>query len=187
LDFAGAWTDVAPFATNSLGVVVNAAIDLRTRVELTPDQQRYRLRADDLNEQVDVATLAELAADGTLDLLKAAIRRSNLRPCSLRTSAEAPPGSGLGTSGALSVALTAALGAARGQLLDPLDVAQQAWQMETVDAAVPGGQQDQYAAALGGIQQLTFDHGETTARKLTIDGAFATDGVDSPATPLRES
>ena len=29
LDFAGGWTDVAPFATEARGVVVNAAIELR--------------------------------------------------------------------------------------------------------------------------------------------------------------
>ncbi len=173
LDFAGAWTDVAPFATQSRGVVVNAAIDLRTRVELTPNQRRYHLRADDLDEQIDVATLDELGPDGTLDLLKAAIRRSGLGPCSLRTSAEAPPGSGLGTSGALSVALTAAIGTVQGHPLNPLDIAHQAWQMETVDAAVAGGQQDQYAAAVGGFQHLTFDHGTTTARSLQLDPAFA--------------
>lgn len=173
LDFAGAWTDVAPFATHSRGGVVNAAIDLRTRVELTPNQRRYHLRADDLDQHVDVATLGELAADGTLDLLKAAIRRSALGPCSLRTSAEAPPGSGLGTSGALSVALTAAVGVAQGLRLNSLEIAHQAWQMETVDADVAGGQQDQYAAALGGFQQLTFDHGTTTARSLHLDREFA--------------
>lgn len=172
LDFAGAWTDVAPFSTTSRGVVVNAAIDLRTRVALTLNQQRYHLRADDLDEQLDVATLGELGADGSLDLLKAALRRSGLGPCSLRTSAEAPRGSGLGTSGALSVALTAAITAAQGQPLTPLDVAHQAWQLETVDAAVPGGQQDQYAAALGGFQHLTFDHGTTTARSLQLDPEF---------------
>lgn len=173
LDFAGAWTDVAPFATHSRGVVVNAAINLRTRVALMPGQQRYHLRADDLDQQVDVASLAELEPDGTLDLLKAAIRRSELGPCSLRTSAEAPPGSGLGTSGALSVALTAAIATAQGRTLAPLEIAHQAWQLETVDAAVPGGQQDQYAAALGGFQHLTFDHGATTARELAIDPEFA--------------
>jgi D-glycero-alpha-D-manno-heptose-7-phosphate kinase len=52
------------------------------------------------------------------------------------------------------------------------DVAAEAWQLETVDAAVAGGQQDQYAAAIGGFQQLVFDHGTTTATPLTLDPAF---------------
>lgn len=173
LDFAGAWTDVAPFADETRGVVVNAAIDLRSRVELEVDQDRYRLRADDLDEDVDVATIGELATDGKLQLLKAAIRRSQIAPCSLRTSADAPPGSGLGTSGALSVALAFAMAKAQGRSRSALEIAHDAWQLETVDAAVPGGQQDQYAAALGGFQYLAFDGGRTSARPLSIEPAFA--------------
>jgi D-glycero-alpha-D-manno-heptose-7-phosphate kinase len=173
LDFAGAWTDVAPFALEQRGVVVNAAIDLRTRVELRLGEDRYRLWADDLGEGIDAATVEELTADGQLQLLKAAVRRFGVGPCSLRTSAEAPPGSGLGTSGALSVALVRAMEHARGDQLTAQEIAREAWQMETVDAAVAGGQQDQYAAALGGFQHLVFDHGATSARALTLDEAFA--------------
>ena len=173
LDFAGAWTDVAPFALEQRGVVVNAAIDLRTRVELLPAQDWYRLRADDLDEGIDAATVEELAPDGKLGLLKAAIRRYGIGPCSLRTSAEAPPGSGLGTSGALSVALVHAMKVATGERLAAHEIAHEAWQLETVDAAVAGGQQDQYAAALGGFQYLVFDHGTTSARALAIDADFA--------------
>src|SRR5450755_2344175 len=117
LDFAGAWTDVAPFALEQRGVVVNAAIDLRSRVELRPLHPHYHLRADDLDEAIDVASLEDLAPDGKLQLLKAAVRRYRAGPCSLRTSAEAPPGSGLGTSGALSVALVHAMRIANGDQL----------------------------------------------------------------------
>ncbi len=173
LDLAGAWTDVAPFALEQRGVVVNAAIDLRTLVEVRTGGDRYQLRADDLDEDIDVATIEELARDGTLDLLKAAVRRYRPGPCSLRTSAEAPPGSGLGTSGALSVALVHALTIASDKELPASEVAHEAWQLETVDAAVAGGRQDQYAAALGGFQHLIVDHGTATARALTIDPAFA--------------
>jgi D-glycero-alpha-D-manno-heptose-7-phosphate kinase len=173
LDFAGAWTDVAPFANVSRGVVVNAAINLRTRVELSTGQASYWLRADDLGNEVSATSLHDLAPDGTPDLLKAAIRGSGLGPCHLLTSAEAPPGSGLGTSGALSVALIAAIAEAHGQSPRALDIAHQAWQLETVDAAVPGGQQDQYAAASGGFQRLVFDRGVTSAFPIRLEPAFA--------------
>jgi D-glycero-alpha-D-manno-heptose-7-phosphate kinase len=173
LDFAGAWTDVAPFALEQRGVVVNAAIDLRTHVEVRTSEDRYRLRADDLDEDIYVATIEELARDGKLELLKAALRRYRPGPCSLRTSAEAPPGSGLGTSGALSVALVHAMTVASGKELPALDVAHEAWQLETVDAAVAGGRQDQYAAALGGFQRLVIDHGTPTSHTVAIDPAFA--------------
>ena len=173
LDLAGAWTDVAPFATEARGVVVNAALELRTHVELEPQQDRYRLRADDLGDQVEAMSVAGLAADGRLDLLKAVIRRSGIGPCSLRTTAAAPPGSGLGSSGALAVALVYAIAASRGEQPSAIECAEEAWEMETIDAAVPGGRQDQYAAAVGGIQHLVFDHGVTRARPLDVEPAFA--------------
>jgi D-glycero-alpha-D-manno-heptose-7-phosphate kinase len=178
LDFAGAWTDVAPFALEQRGVVVNAAIDLRTRVELRPLHQHYHLRAEDLDEAIDVATVADLAPDGKLQLLKAAVRRYRAGPCWLSTSAEAPPGSGLGTSGALSVALVHAMRAANGDQLSAATTAHEAWQLETVDAAVAGGQQDQYAAAFGGFQRLLFDHGSTSVQALAIDASFANELAD---------
>lgn len=175
LDLAGAWTDVAPYALEQRGVVINAAIDLRTRVELTPETVRYQLRADDLDEDVEANSIDELARDGKLELLKAALRRYQAGPCALRTSAEAPPGSGLGTSGALSVALVHAMMLAQGRELSPTGIAHEAWQLETVDASVAGGQQDQYAAALGGFHRLVFDHGVTSATRLTPDSAFLTE------------
>ena len=114
LDFAGAWTDVAPFATSERGVVVNAAIDLRTHVELHLDQPRYELWARDLDQRATAEHADQFRRDGHLDLLKAAIRSAKPGPCALHTSAEAPPGSGLGTSGALGVALVHAMDHATG-------------------------------------------------------------------------
>lgn len=173
LDLAGAWTDVAPFATEARGVVVNAALDLRTRVELRPQQDRYRLRAANLGDQVEAMSIAALAADGRLELLKAVIRRSGIGPCSLLTTAAAPPGSGLGSSGALGVALVYAIATSQGESPSAIECAEAAWEMETIDAAVPGGRQDQYAAAIGGFQHLVFDHGVSHARSLDLEPAFA--------------
>jgi D-glycero-alpha-D-manno-heptose-7-phosphate kinase len=172
IDFAGAWTDVAPFSINARGAVVNAAIDLRTHVDLVLEHDRYELHAADLEERVEAASIAGLQQDGHLDLLKAAVRTSGIPRCRLRTSAEAPPGSGLGTSGALSVALTHAMHVASDRRITPIALAEEAWRLETVDAAVPGGKQDQYAAALGGFHHIAFDHGDVAARALNVDTAF---------------
>lgn len=173
LDFAGAWSDVAPFAAVERGHVVNAALDLRTTASLSINRTQYVLRSEDLDATCRAASLAELDDAGPLALLTAAVRRARLAPCALTTSATAPPGSGLGSSGALSVALTQAIASAQGRLLDPLDVATEAWLLETVDAAVPGGRQDQHAAALGGFLSLEYDRGRARARTLSLQPAFA--------------
>ena len=173
LDFAGAWTDVAPFSTDAGGVVVNAAIALRAGVTLELGGPGYRLESRDLGQTVTVERPDQLIQNGQLDLLKAAVRLFELPPCRLITRSEAPPGSGLGSSGALDVALVAAALAAEGdRATHPEEIAERAWELEAVEAALPGGKQDQFAAALGGFHR--FDFGQAVAiRPLRIEPAFA--------------
>lgn len=172
LDFAGGWTDVAPYAPEQGGVVVNAALSLRAEVTIEPRDAGYRLESRDLGQVLDAAELADLPADGRLDLLKAALARYELAPCRLISRSDAPPGSGLGSSGALGVALVAAALAAGARRATPPELlAEQAWELEAVDAGLAGGRQDQYAAALGGFHR--FDFGPAVSiRPLRIPPGF---------------
>jgi D-glycero-alpha-D-manno-heptose-7-phosphate kinase len=176
LDFAGGWTDVAPFATERRGVVVNAAIELRAHAAVSPGGDGYVLRSDDLNRTVRVRSPAEFEPTGELDLLKAAIRLSGIGPCRLSTRSDAPPGSGLGSSGAIDVALVAALDVAsepgRAARPAPIRLAERAWELEAVEAGLPGGKQDQYAAALGGFHRFGFSAAGVAVTPLDLDPAF---------------
>ena len=64
-----------------------------------------------------------------------------------------PTGCGLGTSGAMNVALVAAI---RPLNEDPAQIAEKAYQFEAV-LGNTGGRQDQWASAFGGVQHLSFD------------------------------
>ena len=176
LDFAGGWTDVAPFSGREGGIVVNAAIALPARVDvkLGGAELRIRLVALDLGQELECANAGGLVLDGRLDLLKAALRMFPVQAaCTLTTRSAAPPGSGLGSSGALDVALVAALTRARGEHLADREIAEQAWYLETVEAKIPGGKQDQFAAALGGFQRLSFRDPDVGVEPITLDPTFA--------------
>lgn len=174
LDFAGGWTDVPPFSARSGGAVVNAAIDLNARVELELGGELIRLHAEDLGESFECANSAGLVADGRLALLKAGLRMLPVAgSLTLRSRCDAPPGSGLGTSGALDVALVACLSAARQERPDTRELAELAWELETREAGIPGGRQDQLAAALGGFHYLTFRDPDVGIEPITLDPAFA--------------
>jgi D-glycero-alpha-D-manno-heptose-7-phosphate kinase len=174
LDFAGGWTDVPPFSAREGGVVVNAAISLHSHVALTLGGKLLRLVAEDLGQTLECANSAGLVLDGTLDLLKAALRMFPvLGAFTLATRCDAPLGSGLGSSGALDVALVAALTRARLERLGERELAEQGWQVEAVEAKIPGGKQDQYAAALGGWHRLSFRDPDVGVEPLTLDPAFA--------------
>jgi len=173
LDLAGGWTDVAPFAADVGGLVVNAAIDLRVTVDLVVGGTSYQLASDDLGLSQAYDSIGDFARDDTLSLLKAAVRRSDPGPCTLGCRCEVPPGSGLGTSGALGVALVAVLDRARGVQRTPAELAEDAFQAESVDAAHPGGRQDQFAGAFGGFHRFTFQDTNTRVQQLEVDALFA--------------
>jgi D-glycero-alpha-D-manno-heptose-7-phosphate kinase len=173
LDFAGGWTDVPPFSAREGGVVVNAAIALRAHVELQLGGKLLRLVSEELGETLECANSGGLVP-GRLPLLTAALRRFPvLGGFTLTTRCDAPPGSGLGTSGALGVALVGALTRARQETVNGPDVADQAWQVETIEAALPGGKQDQYGAALGGFHRFSFRDPDVGVEPVTLDAAFA--------------
>jgi len=107
-------------------------------------------------------------------LLTAALRRFPvLGGFTLTTRCDAPAGSGLGSSGALGVALVGALTRARQEAINGADVADQAWQVETIEAELPGGKQDQYGAALGGFHRFSFRDPDVGVEPVTLDPGFA--------------
>ncbi|MBV9787522.1 MAG: GHMP kinase, partial [Chloroflexi bacterium] len=67
-----------------------------------------------------------------------------------------PPGSGLGTSASLGVALVGVLNVLQAERLSAHEVADLATRLEIEELGIAGGKQDQLAAALGGINFLEF-------------------------------
>jgi D-glycero-alpha-D-manno-heptose-7-phosphate kinase len=172
LDFAGGWTDVPPWSEREGGLVVSAAIGLRAHAEVRRGGSGFRLRAEDLGEQADLPDQAALAAAGPLPLLRAGLRLLPIGPCALSTRCDAPAGCGLGSSGALDVAIVAALAAARRESLGTREVADLAFRLEGVEAGVPGGRQDQFTAAFGGFLRLEFQDPAVSVVPLELDPAF---------------
>ena len=176
VDLAGGWTDVAPYAGPRGGAVVNVAVSLHAHVLVRRGGTGVRLRALDLDAVVTAKRLEDLRADGELALIKAAARRyAPDGPLEVVTHSDAPPGSGLGGSGAMGVALIAAFGHMSGSRRLPAEIAGAAFETEVHEAGIVGGKQDQYAAALGGLNFFTFG-----------DPAVSATRIDAPAPALRE-
>ena len=172
LDFAGGWTDVPPFSAREGGAVVNATIGLYAHASALPAAEGITLRSDDLGEELRLDGPEELSLAGGLPLLQAAVRLLSVGRCRVVSRSEAPAGSGLGSSGALDVALVGALGRACGKETSPEAKAEMAWRLEVMEAGMPGGKQDQWSAAMGGFRRLTFHDPAVTTERLAIDPAF---------------
>jgi len=78
-----------------------------------------------------------------------------------------PPGAGLGASAALNVVWLALVNAALGRQLSREELAEQAYRLEDL-LGVTGGKQDQYAAALGGINFFRFQEGAVHVEPLSL-------------------
>ncbi|HYT74482.1 MAG TPA: hypothetical protein VEL79_07020 [Vicinamibacterales bacterium] len=163
ISFAGGGTDLSPYLEEKGGVVLNATIDRYAYATLRfPQEREIRVQSLDYKSVAHFGFDEPLAYDGNFDLIKACLTRLRARSdhaeggLELYLETEAPPGSGLGASSALVVAVIGALKTWRRLAIDKYELARTAWEVERIDVGVPGGMQDQYAAAFGGFNLIEF-------------------------------
>ena len=177
ISFAGGGTDLSPYVDEHGGMVLNATIDRYAFATLRFGQDRsITVNSLDLNTVAAFGMDEPLVYDGKLDLIKACLRRmregSQFEDTGLELYLEtdAPPGSGLGASSALVVALVGALAKWRRLTLSTYEIAKLSWEIERRDVGVPGGLQDQYSAAFGGFNFIEFhDRSTVVVNPLRIE------------------
>jgi D-glycero-alpha-D-manno-heptose-7-phosphate kinase len=95
--------------------------------------------------------------DGKLSLPQAVLDAVPLaKGVEVTMFSDVPPGSGLGSSSALVVSMLKLMGEAYNIPMTPHELAETAYKIERVDLGIPGGRQDQYAAAFGGMSVYHF-------------------------------
>lgn len=166
ISFGGGGTDLAAYYARFGGFVVSAAItrycyvvaDQSTDGGIHINSADYRVW-----ETYPRSELPSVA--GPLVLPKAAIEwfaNHGLREkgVNLFLASEVPPGTGLGSSSAMSVALVTALAAYLDMPITASDTAELACWLEIERLGMPIGKQDQYASAYGGLNTIEFStHG----------------------------
>jgi len=164
LGLAGGGTDLPDYAERYGGAVLNVTIDRYAYAHVAfLDSDRVRFQASDVGLAEELKASPELPTREGLALHRAVYNRmvrdflgGEPPSVDVSTTVDAPPGSGLGSSSALVVALVEAYRAAFSLPLGSYDVAGLAYEIERRDLGWAGGKQDQYSAAFGGVNFMEF-------------------------------
>lgn len=160
ISLAGGGTDVPPFPAREGGVVLSTTINSYAWGTLRPrNDEQICINSLDFGLSLAYSSRHDLVLDGQLDLAKATIKQligSEGQGFDLFLHSDAPPGSGLGSSSAMIVALVGLLKEFRRLPLTDYEIADLAYVIERVDLGIQGGLQDQYASAFGGFNFIEF-------------------------------
>jgi D-glycero-alpha-D-manno-heptose-7-phosphate kinase len=160
VSFGGGGTDVAPFCVEQGGAIIGSTINKYAYCSIVPrEDDHITVHSLDYDMTVKYNTKENYVYDGRLDLVTAALKAMDIKQgCEVYLQCDAPPGSGLGTSSTVMVALLIAMAKWKGIELDSYALADLAYQVEREDLKIDGGYQDQYASTFGGFNFIEF-HG----------------------------
>ena len=168
LGLAGGGTDVSPYCDLHGGSVMNVTIDkyAYATIDASPDGMAHFL-AQDTGASECIVPADVMPGGGPLQLAKGVYRRivadhldGRAPAIRVRTHSDAPPGSGLGSSSTMVVALVTAFAEYFSLALGEYEIAHLAYAIERNDLGLAGGKQDQYAAAFGGFNFMEFYAGD---------------------------
>lgn len=163
IGLAGGGTDVSPYSDIYGGAILNATVSLfaNASIELT-NEHLLIFKAADIHDREEFPLSNTAPLTEKLNLLKGVYNRIQkdypfeTTGLTLTTYVDAPPGSGLGTSSTLVVAIIGAFVEMLNLPLGEYDIARYAYEIERIDLGLAGGKQDQYAATFGGVNYMEF-------------------------------
>jgi len=170
ISFAGGGTDLPAYYERHGGFVVSTSIDKYFYVHISlKSAGSIQISSSDYRAFSRVSRGEPPLWDGDMGLVKAVLHEFGLDGgISLFLASEVPPGTGLGSSSTVTVALIKSLSTLRGLSLSSAQIASLACTIELDKLRSPIGKQDQYAAAYGGMNAITFTREGVSVEPLTM-------------------
>lgn len=170
ISFAGGGSDFAEHFEQHGGSVISVTIDRYCHgILIKRDDKKIVLHSYDYGLRVDADDPSGLRYDGKLDLIKAIVKI--LKPSygfELYTYSDVPPGSGLGASAVMAVAVIGLFNELGENRMDEYQISDLAYQVERIELGITGGWQDQYAASFGGFNFIEFGDKDIVVHPLRL-------------------
>jgi D-glycero-alpha-D-manno-heptose-7-phosphate kinase len=169
ISFGGGGTDLPSFYNKFGGLVISTTINHYVYAILTSgSREAVQIVSADYHTFWR-QSLDSLMWDGDLALPRAIVHELDLHSgLDIFLASQIPPGTGLGSSGSVAVSLINGLAVWQGKPLTPYEVAEKACFIEIEKMGMPVGKQDQYAAAFGGLNCITFSENGVTVVPLQV-------------------
>ncbi len=164
ITFTGGGTDIpAYYRKYGPGAVVSATINKYIYVTVAKNFYRDEIRVSYSKTENAIKDVDKIEHPTVREALKLLDIKSGIQIVSIT---EIPSrGTGLGSSSSFLVGLLNALHAWKGEAVSPRQLAEEAVKIEREILKEPGGKQDQYMAAFGGIQLMEFFPDENVSLK----------------------
>jgi D-glycero-alpha-D-manno-heptose-7-phosphate kinase len=165
IPLGGGLTDLRPYAERFGGVTISSTIGQSAFATVLPP----------LGERFEVHVTGGFETAGRLDelrndLVREALRATGMQQTPVRVAVwvDVAGESGLGTSGAITVAVLHALAAYRGEATSPQRLAEMAAHIEVEVLRGASGYHDPHICARGGLLRLDYEGARVEARPLTL-------------------
>lgn len=155
ISFAGGGTDLPAFYEREGGAVFSCAIDQHVYVTV---KRLSRFFEDNYRLNYSQTEIVAKVEDIENSIIRACLMLLPVPPpLYIGVIADVPTCSGLGASSSFAVSLLAALHVLRGERVSPAQLAAEAVKVEIELLGQPIGKQDQYVAAWGGLNYMSFE------------------------------
>jgi len=151
ISFAGGGSDLPVFYRKNGGAVLSTTIDKYMFIAIHPffDIKKTQLK-------YSKTELVSSFDDIQHPIFREVLKMYNISGVDINSIADIPSGTGLGSSSSFTVGLLQAINAYQGKYIAPEQLASLACHIEIERLGEPIGKQDQYAAAYGGLNFITF-------------------------------
>jgi D-glycero-alpha-D-manno-heptose-7-phosphate kinase len=151
ISFAGGGTDLQSFYKDQMGAVVSTTIDKYIYLAMHPFFFREKIQLKYSKTEL-VSSVEEIEHQ----IFKAVLKEKGITGIDINSIADAPSGTGLGSSSSFTVGLLNVVHTYMGENLSKEELASNACYIEIDRLKNPIGKQDQYAAAYGGLNHIKF-------------------------------